>query len=185
LQSYEKSELADLVLAVGRRDRGAFRQLYNRTAPKLFAIILRIIRDRSLAEDILQDVFLKIWRNAESFSSDGGAPLAWLNSIARNRTIDVLRQKSHILPDTNKDDIDWYEKIAEARDREADIMDIAALRHCLGEIDEATRSCVLLAYYDGYSREELAVRFDKPVNTIKTWLHRGLISLKACLEATS
>ncbi len=134
---------------------------------------------------ILQDVFLRIWRNAESYSQEAGAPLAWLNSIARNRTIDVLRRKSLAPADADPQDANWYERIAEARDREAELMDLSALRHCLGEIDEATRSCVLLAYYEGYSREELAMRFDKPVNTIKTWLHRGLATLKTCLETRS
>lgn len=185
MQSYEQTELADLIRAVGSGNRIAFRRLYDRTAPKLFGIILRIIRDRSLAEDILQDVFLRIWRNAESFSLEAGAPLAWLNSIARNRTIDVLRRKSLVLPAPDKEDANWCENIAEAHDREANILDIAALRHCLGETDESTRSCILLAYYEGYSREELAVRFGKPVNTIKTWLRRGLATLKTCLETTS
>ncbi|MEJ0094796.1 MAG: sigma-70 family RNA polymerase sigma factor [Methylocella sp.] len=183
MQSVEQQAgLAKLLVAVGSGDRAAFRQLYDQTSPKLFAIILRIIRNRSLAEDILQDVFLRIWRNAGAFSIEAGPPQAWLNSITRNRTIDVLRQKNLTsLPD-HLEDGDWGDKIAEPRDREADIMDIAALRHCLGEIEEPARSCVLLAYYEGYSRDELAVRFDKPVNTVKTWLHRSLIALKACLQ---
>jgi RNA polymerase sigma-70 factor (ECF subfamily) len=82
-------------------------------------------------------------------------------------------------------EIDWSERIAELRDREAEIMDIDALRHCLGEIDEPARRCVLLAYYEGYSREELARRLGKPVSTIKTWLHRSLANLKTCLETVS
>jgi len=180
-----QADLVDLILAVGREDRNAFRQLYELAAPKLFGIALRIIRDRSLAEDILQDVFLRIWRNAESFSPQAGPPMAWLASIARNRAIDVLRQKSLPPPERDGKDADWSERLAEPRDREADMMDIAALRHCLGEIEEPARTCVLLAYYEGYSREELARRFDRPVNTIKTWLHRSLKALKTCLDATS
>ncbi len=185
LDSLQKANLAKLIVGVSAGDRDAFRELYQQTSPKLFAVILRIIRNRSLAEDILQDVFLRIWRNAGAFSPEAGPPLAWLNSIARNRTMDVLRQKSRISLSPDPEDGDWYEKIAEPRDREADMMDISALRHCLGEIEEPARGCVLLAYYEGYSREELAIRFDKPVNTIKTWLHRSLIALKTCLETTS
>ncbi len=107
--------------------------------------------------------------------------LAWLNSIARNRTIDLLRQKSFATPPVSEDGVDWYEKIAAPGDPEADFADIAALRRCLGAIEEPNRSCVLLAYYEGYSRDELAARFGKPVNTIKTWLHRSLL----CPESLS
>jgi RNA polymerase sigma-70 factor (ECF subfamily) len=179
----EQGELADLILAVAGGDRGAYRQLYDKTAPKLFGIVLRMIRDRSMAEDILQDVFLRVWRNAGNYAPQTGLPMAWLSSIARNRTIDVLRQKSLVLPDHDESGIDWQEMIADPRDREADFMDIAALRHCLSEIEEPARSCVLLAYYEGYSREELATRYERPVNTIQTWLHRSLLALKSCLES--
>lgn len=185
MRSIDNAGLADLIVAVAGEDRNAFRALYDQTSAKLFAIILRIIRNRALAEDILQDVYLRIWRNAGSYTPEAGPALAWLNSIARNRAIDVLRQKSLTASPVGEDDGDWYEKIADPRDVEADLMDVAALRYCLGGIEEPGRSCVLLAYYEGYSRDELAVRFGKPVNTIKTWLYRSLIALKACLETTS
>jgi RNA polymerase sigma-70 factor (ECF subfamily) len=184
LEQPDQSELAKLLLAVAQADRAAFRRLYDKTAPKLFAIVLRIIRDRSLAEDILQDVFLRIWRNAGTFSPEAGLPMAWLSSIARNRTLDILRQKTFVPPNHAEDEPDWSALLADPRDIEADFGQIAALRHCLGEIDEPARTCVLLAYYEGYSREELAQRFDRPVNTIKTWLHRALAVLKTCLDKT-
>jgi RNA polymerase sigma factor (sigma-70 family) len=185
LPSIDNAGLAELIAATAGGDRMAFRKLYDQTSAKLFAIILRIIRNRTLAEDILQDVYLRVWRNADSYAAEAGPPLAWLNSIARNRTIDVLRRKRIDQPPADERDIDWYEKIAGRRNPEADLMDIAVLRHCLGEIEEPIRSCVLLAYYEGYSRDELAARFGKPVNTIKTWLHRSLIALKTCVEASS
>jgi RNA polymerase sigma factor (sigma-70 family) len=185
LQGKDETSLADLIVAVGGGDRAAFRALYDQTSPKLFGIILRIIRNRAAAEDILQDVYLRVWRNASSYSRETGPGLAWLNSIARNRAIDLLRRKSFTAPPVDEDGTDWYEKIAGPRDVEADLLDVAALRRCLGAIEEPSRSCVLLAYYEGYSRDELATRFDKPVNTIKTWLYRSLNALKACLEQTS
>ncbi len=185
MTSTEKAGLADLIVAVGGGDRAAFRALYDQTSAKLYGIVLRIIRNRAAADDVLQDVYLRVWRSAGSFSPDQGPPLAWLNSIARNRTIDRLRQKSFLTPPVWEDGVDWYEKIAAPRDEEADFLDASALRHCLGGIEEPQRSCVLLAYYEGYSRDELAERFGKPVNTIKTWLHRSLVSLKACLEQAS
>jgi RNA polymerase sigma factor (sigma-70 family) len=182
LEMTEAAKLAALIYATSKGDRIAFKELYDRTGPKLFAVSLRIIRDRALAEDILQEVFLRIWQNAKSFSSVSGSPMAWLNAIARNRTIDVLRQKAHVRAAAESEQTGWYERILDPRDQEADIMNIGALRHCLAKIEEPARTCLLLAYYEGYSREQLAERYHKPVNTIKTWLHRSLTALKICLK---
>ena len=108
--------------------------------------------------------------------------MGWLSSIARNRAIDVLRQKTEQTMPQGEDGQDWFVHIAEGRDRESEMLDQNALRHCLGKIEPEKRSCILLAYYEGFSREELAEKFGQPVNTIKTWLHRGLAALKTCLE---
>ena len=184
MTSKDNAELASLIDAVAQRDRGAFKALYERAAPKLFAVVLRILRDRGPAEDVLQDVFLKVWQNAEGFSVDAGPAMGWLIAIARNRAIDMLRAK-RVMPLATEDARDLWENIATLGDGEAEVLNIAALRHCLGQIEEPSRSCVLLAYYEGYSREELAQRYDRPVNTIKTWLFRSLNSLKSCLESSS
>lgn len=181
----EQADFEGLLIAVAKHDRGAFRVLYDLASPKLYATILRIVRSSSAAEEVLQDVFLRIWQKAESFSPDVGPAQAWMNSIARNRAIDVLRQKSFVVAAGGEKDGDFYELIAEDRDREADMINNASLRYCLGTIDEPARRCILLAYYEGYSREELAQRYDRPVNTIKTWLHRSLASLRACLDGVS
>ena len=182
LLATDKAELDNLLVAVAARDREAFRRLYDLTSPKLLATVLRIVRIRSAAEEVLQDVYLRIWQNAESYSPQTAPARAWMNSIARNRAIDVIRQKSFASVSGADNDVDWYERIAEDRDREADMVNNASLRHCLQTIDAQARDCVLLAYYQGYSREELAARYGRPVNTIKTWLHRSLASLRACLD---
>jgi RNA polymerase sigma-70 factor (ECF subfamily) len=179
----DASHLADLIVRTGRGDRAAFRAVYDATASKLLGVILRIVKNRAGAEEILQDVYLRLWRNAASYAPEAGPPMGWLVSIARNRAIDVIRQKTPDLIGPDEDGVDWYDKLAEPRDREADMLDASALRDCLGRMDEEHRSCILLAYCEGWSREELAQRFDRPVNTIKTWLHRGLASLRTCLDA--
>jgi len=182
----EKGEFETLLAAVARQDHDAFRTLYDLAAPKLFATILRIVKTRAAAEEVLQDVFLRIWQNAAGFSPETGPAKAWMNSIARNRAIDIIRQKSFVpVSGGEDDDVSLYERVAEERDREADMINNASLRHCLATIDEPARACVLLAYYEGYSREDLARRFDRPVNTIKTWLHRSLATLRACLDGVS
>ena len=107
-----------------------------------------------------------------------------MNSIARNRSIDVLRQRGYVQVSAVDNASDWFEKVAEDRDREGDMIDNASLRRCLAGIEPQARDCVLLAYYEGYSREELAQRFGRPVNTIKTWLHRSLGTLRACLDGS-
>jgi RNA polymerase sigma factor (sigma-70 family) len=182
LLARENVEYEALLAAVARRDRAAFRSLYDLASPKLFATILRIVKSKAAAEEVLQDVFLRIWQNAGRFSQEAGPARAWMSAIARNRAIDVIRQKTFVPVSGNDQEADMYERVAEERDREADMINNASLRHCLGTIEETARDCVLLAYYEGYSREELAQRFGRPVNTIKTWLHRSLAALRDCLD---
>ena len=181
----EKVDLEQLLLAVAERDALAFRRLYDLTAPKLLGVIFRIVRSKPAAEEVLQDVFLRVWQNAGSYSPETAPARAWMNTIARNRAIDVLRQKGFATVSDANGDVDWYEKVAEDRDREMDMLNAATLRHCLGDLDPQARRCVLLAYYEGFSREELAQRFDRPVNTIKTWLHRSLALLRTCIDESA
>ena len=180
--SGEVTDLKVLLESAALGDRTAFQALYRRTAPKLFAIVLRIVRDRAIAEDILQDAFVKVWQNAASYSRSEGEPLNWLVSIARNRAIDELRKKKAMLIGGDDEGADWFERVADPLDQEANFIAMDSLRNCLQLIETQARECVLLAYYEGYSREELAARFGRPVNTIKTWLHRSLAALKTCLE---
>ncbi|HTJ01917.1 MAG TPA: sigma-70 family RNA polymerase sigma factor [Methylovirgula sp.] len=185
LTSTDNAELAALLEAAGQRDRAAFKTLYDRVAPKLFAIALRILRDKATAEDALQEIFLRIWQNAAKFSPESGSAMGWLSAIARNRAIDVLRARGSAALTAMSETTELWENIAATDGGEAERLNLATLRRCLGAIEEPSRSCVLLAYYEGYSREELAQRFDKPVNTIKTWLFRSLSLLKSCLDSSS
>lgn len=175
--------LADLIAATARRDDRAFADLYDRTAAKLLGVIIRIVRDRAMAEDVLQEVYLRVWQSAASYAPESGRPMTWLISIARYRAIDIRRRKTTESLPANEDGSDPFHAIAEDRDRERDIIDNDRLRVCLGGLDERQRTCLLAAYYEGYSREELAIRFAAPVNTIKTWLHRSTQALRTCLEA--
>lgn len=180
----DNHELTRLLGATARGDRQAFALLYQRTSPKLFAILLRMIRNKAGAEDALQDVFLKIWRNARSFAPEAGPAMTWLVAIARNRAIDILRARNPAAP-METEATDYLANIADRRGGQGQMMELAALEHCLQTIEEPARACILLAYYEGYSREELASRFGRPVGTIKTWLHRSLATLRSCLEASS
>ncbi len=181
----DDAALTRLIGAVADRDEAALRALYHLVAPKLFGIVLRIQRDRGLAEDVLQDVFVRIWGAASSYSPEAGPPLSWLCTIARNRAIDSVRRKGEIQGPTFDDGEDWVQRLADPRDSESAILGREALNLCLGRLDRVQAECVVLAYCEGFSREELAERYERPVNTIKTWLHRALGSLKGCLESVS
>lgn len=175
--------LESLIAAVATGDRAAYARLYERTSAKLFGIALRILKDRGRAEEVLQETFIAVWRNASSYSPDKARPMTWLITIARNKALDVVRMRREVALDPSEDGQDPLAAIADPFDAEASFADRDALSRCLGLLDETHRHCILLAYCEGWSREELAERFDKNVNTIKTWLHRGLASLKGCLSS--
>ena len=168
--------------ATARGDRAAFAALYDRTHAKLFGIVLRILKDRARAEDVLQDVYLKIWQRASSYDRRYGKPVTWMAAVARNRAIDVVRAQR---PTATLDEEGDEETVFQAGGNVATDLDpaeIEALRTCLSEIEEEDRNLILLAYYEGYSREELAERFAMPIGTVKTRLRRGLQRLRGCLD---
>ena len=179
----DKAEVSALIAAVGRGDEVAFDLLYDLAASQLFGVILRIVRNRASAEDVLQDVFVRIWTRASTYSPEAGEPFAWMAAIARHRAIDLLRAKPALRQ------IDPHEGFLESlpapQDDEKGIMDSGALQHCLAALDPMTRDCVTLAYCAGYSGQELAERHGRPENTIKSWLRRGLLALRSCLEANA
>lgn len=176
------ADLIGLLRATGGQDRAAFRALYVATAPKLFGIVLRIAPSRAVAEEVLQDVYLRVWQNASRFAPETGHPMSWLASIARNRAIDTVRQRTEVLPAGGEEGESWIDRLAAPGDLEADLLGREALRVCLGRLEPDHRLCLVLAYCEGLSRDELAARFARPVNTIKTWLHRGLAALRTCLD---
>lgn len=171
-----------LLVAVARKENDAFRRLYNLASPKLFAITLRICRDRTLAEDALQDTFTAVWRRASAFDAKRGSGMVWLSAIARNRAIDVMRRRQKDMQSQTGSYQEDALRIPDLEGARADFAELDALMMCLDKLDEEQRKTVLLAYYEGWTRDELAQRFEAPVNTIKTRLRRGIAKLRGCLE---
>ena len=177
----DASDLQGLLTAVAKRDRAAFRNLYAAAGAKLFGVSLRICRDRSLAEDALQDAFVDIWRKAADFDAWRGAAMGWMAAIVRNRSIDLIRRRGR-RPQTVEGDADAAPEPADPKVATDGGASGIALAQCLGELAQREREMVVLAYCEGYSREELSERYDAPVNSVKTWLRRGLAALKDCLD---
>ena len=172
------SEVPDgMIEAVGRGDRNAFASLYRITSPKLYGIILRIVRSKEDAEDIFQQVYLQVWSNAAGFTPDKGSPLSWMIGIARYRALDQVRS-GHFRFERNTETPEAAEQFLVEDRAERLIADKLMLDRYLGALDEETRTMLLLAYCYGYSREELALRFKRPVNTIKTNLRRALLETR-------
>lgn len=176
------ASLAELLTAAGAGDRQAFAQLYAQTSPKLFGVVLRICRQRQTAEDVLQETFVKIWRFAATYRAEASPPLTWMAAVARNTAIDGVRRRVDLPMAVDEEGRSAAENVPDpVVVQPSDAFDMRALHKCLDGLDSEQRSVITLAYVDGYSREELADRFQRPVGTIKTWLHRGLAKLKDCL----
>ncbi|MCJ2072235.1 sigma-70 family RNA polymerase sigma factor [Methylobacterium sp. J-030] len=181
----DDATLRRLLAGIGRGEADRLAELYDLTSPKLYGLILRIQRDRSLAEDVLQDVYMRIWQAAGAYRPEAGPPMPWLVTIARHRAIDSVRRKTEVQGPELESGEDWVARLIDPRDEAAAFQNREALVACLGRLEPLHRDCVVLAYCEGRSREELASHFDRPVNTIKTWLHRALAGLKTCLETAS
>lgn len=177
-----ESELEQLIPRVARGDREAFSRLYDLTASRLNAVISRIVRKPELAEEALQDAFIRIWQKASLYDARHARSFGWIVAIARNQAIDLKRRFAERLSDASESTHEL--EIAVPAEAESSL-EMAKLRSCLTQLPEERQSLVLLAYYEGYSREELAARFSRPVTTIKTVLRRSLKLLKECLDGRS
>ncbi|MCK7551345.1 MULTISPECIES: sigma-70 family RNA polymerase sigma factor [Marinobacter] len=175
------SDIGQLIQRVVRRDRSAFAQLYEATAPKLLGTVMRIVRDRAWADDVIQDAYIKVWQKAGQYDAAKASPIAWMASIARNSAIDELRKQParRSMGDEEIDEIASVQPTAQAELEEQQAVN--SLNSCIDELEKDRQDMVRLAYLNGWSRDELAAHFDQPVNTVKTWLHRALKQLKRCL----
>ena len=188
-------ELSGLVARVGLGDRAALATLYERTCSHLFAVVLRIHRDRAEAEDVLQEVYVNVWKSASSFDAARSQPLTWLTSIARNRAIDSLRrgqtrpqaQLFGIADGAEGEEGSVYDNIADDAPGPLELLSRAAdersLAACMEGLNTLQRQSVALAFYHGLSHAEVAEQMRQPLGTVKSWVRRALQALRRCLQA--
>lgn len=180
------SELMSLLERVATRDEAALKHLYDQTASRLYGLALRIVGNREWAEDVLQEGFLGIWRNAGSYRDSLSPPLAWMGMVVRSRALDFLRRRRaerlHVnLPIDNSDalqedsDAQGPMQLVEASEQ------AAALHQCMQRLEHAQRQVVSLAYLRDLSHSELASHLKLPLGTVKTWMRRSLEQLRKCL----
>jgi RNA polymerase sigma-70 factor, ECF subfamily len=179
----DQDEPGHLLLATARGDSAAFEQLYRSTSPRLFGVCLRIIPHRSEAEDVLQEVFANVWRKASQFDPARASGVTWLTMMTRNKAIDHLRSNRNdrqSVPIENAEDLAGAAPDAQAAAEAA--IDGHRLDVCLGELEAPRRQLIRTAFFEGSTYEELAQRSGTPLGTVKSWIRRSLMKLKACLE---
>lgn len=180
--------LAELLARTALADRDAFAELYRRTSPHLYGVALRIVRERPIAEEILQEAFVSVWHHARSYAAARSQPLTWLTAIVRNRCLDHVRRR-----DIDTVTLSGVDDDAPAFDVPAPGASAAELlvagaeaqgvRDCVEQLQGGTRQAIALAFFHGLSHAELAAHLGQPLGTVKSWVRRGLERLKGCLDA--
>ncbi len=179
----DPATLATWIGAVALGDQRAYRRLYDATSPKLFAVALRILRDESRAEDVLQDSFVNVWNSAAGYNAALSAPMTWMITIVRNRALDYLRRTDRRAVELDGD----LEAVLESNDPTPAALasgrqDAVALQTCLKRLDAGQRQAIAFAYWQGLTHSELAVTLKVPIGTVKTWIRRGLEKMRRCLD---
>ncbi|MFS8111379.1 sigma-70 family RNA polymerase sigma factor [Rhizobium jaguaris] len=174
-------EIEALIGRVAMRDQKAFGALYKKTSPKLYAVCLRILGNKTDAEEILQEVYVKIWQRAERFIASEGPAMPWLTTIARNQSIDAIRARKPVA-----DEIDTAYDLADTEPGPEEQAMVKGegrrIDRCMEELEADRAQAVRSAYVEGLSYQELAEQYAVPLNTMRTWLRRSLIRLRECMD---
>jgi RNA polymerase sigma factor (sigma-70 family) len=182
-QDGARQQLTAALARIAGGDRHALQFLYRETAAKLFAVCHRILSDRGEAEDVLQDVYITVWRRAGTFNPDRASPITWLVAIARNRSIDRLRS----VPRANRSrEIDEASQLSDSTPTALAQLETnqehQRLSKCLDELEPRHAGAIRSAFFEGATYDELAQRMNVPLGTMKSWIRRSLLRLRECLE---
>jgi RNA polymerase sigma-70 factor (ECF subfamily) len=170
-----------LLEAAALQDAAAFRSLYDLAVPKLLGIASRIVRRRDLAEEVVQDVFVKIWTGTARFDRTLGSGLAYLAALTRNRALDQVRRKTEVSAEERPEMQDLSDNLPTPEAVAEDRSELRAVLACLQRLPAGQRQAIAAAYLDGATGAEIAARLAVPLGTVKTWLSRGLAALRECM----
>jgi RNA polymerase sigma-70 factor (ECF subfamily) len=183
----EVSPDATLVCRLLQKDVAAFEQLYDRHSRPVYALVLRILQQAGTAEEVVQDVFLQLWRNAAQYDESRGPFLSWLFTLARNRALDTLRLKSE-RQRRREDQTEELPQIAIAPEYEKAIDEkrrAEKVRAVMSALSAQQKKAIELAYFEGLSHTEIAAALKEPLGTVKSWIRNGLLKLKEELQAAT
>lgn len=182
--------LVQLLLESGQGRRQSFHTLYQQTSEKLFATAVYLLKDKSLAEEALQESFVHIWYKASEYQSQKGHPFAWLVTIVRNQCFDLLRhenrqsEKQKAVQNHQEILLDLDEEIPTELNALSSI-ELELLQNCLQALDSEHSQSLLMSYYFGYSHAEMVEKFQKPLGTVKSWVRRGMQSIRECMQQST
>lgn len=180
----EPDPYAELLLLCSEGDQHAFQRIYERTSGRMYGLCLRLMQSQALAEEVMQEGYVKIWNSASRFDPSRASAQTWMTTVIRNRALDVLRSQ-RARPDEVEADYECVEFAA----LEAGPLDTTSIHgstqhvlECMEELEPKQRQAILMAYYYGHTHGEISEYLDSPLGTIKAWIRRGIQRLRLCLE---
>ncbi|MGC5699593.1 sigma-70 family RNA polymerase sigma factor [Pseudomonas sp. NFXW11] len=182
IASLDTDQLRHLLAQCSLGDRRAFETLYREVAPRLHGVALRFMGRKDLAEEVLQESFVRIWNNAARYQAHLSAPLTWMINITRNQAIDQLR-KHRERPLGELEEQQLEDQAPSAHEQLDSARQARALHHCLESLDAMQRQSISVAYFQGLSCTELAQHLAAPLGSVKSWVRRGMERLRRCLES--
>ena len=186
-ESSQVSPDAALVQRLLQRDVSAFEDLYERHSRMVYGLVLRIVQQASTAEEVVQDIFLQLWRNASQYDNSRGPFLPWLLTMARNRALDHLRLKSE-RQRRREEQTEELPPVVAAPDYEGGLDEkrrATRVRQLIAALQPQQKRAIELAYFEGLSHSEIAAKLQEPLGTVKSWIRNGLLKLKEGLQATA
>ena len=177
---YVEGDDRDLAARLKRREPAAMSELYDRYGKLAYSLIYRIVRDVGVAEDLVQETFLRVWNRAQGFDAERGALGPWLLAVARNRAIDYVRSAGGKMA-KGALELEYAERPALFINFEADVLSqdrARRVRGALEKLNENQRHVIELAYFEGLSQSEMAERMGQPLGTVKTWVRTALKNLR-------
>ncbi|MGF9565557.1 sigma-70 family RNA polymerase sigma factor [Neorhizobium sp. JUb45] len=179
----QSTDLETALLACARGDRNGLRLIFDLEGGRLVAVAQRILRRRELAEEVVQEAFIRIWTHAHQFAPGRGSARGWIYAVVRNRALNMLRdgRREDLVSDERLETLQDAEQMDEIMSAWHRLDRDSRLKECLGALEEMRRRGILMAYVGGYTHGEIAGRLKLPLGTAKSWIRRGLLSLRECM----